>query len=147
MQTPTPTTSSFCVRLNSSVKDSVLDSLTANGISHASDLRTALPDVFRTLQDSNETTNCSRFIVIIFGSDNACISSCSASSSAPLTCLRNLLCYVEQEQRRFKDGNRTTLVTFTERVANINAGTEGAEAVVQLILVSGGPTVTVVLHR
>lgn len=108
-------------KANSLVKNRVFEKLPATGISRASNLRTALGDAFRTLRESNETTSCSRFIVVMLGSDDACFSSCPDSSTAPCTCVRDMLRHVEREQRRFKDGNRATLVTFTEQADKMNA--------------------------
>lgn len=94
----------------------VLNNLPATGISRWSKLRTALRDAFRTLRDSTVTTSCSRFIVIMLGARDACFSTCPEFASAPCTCVRDMLGYVEQQQRLIKYDNHVTLVIFTNQV-------------------------------
>lgn len=106
-------------KVNSSVQNKVLEKLPTTAIPRASNLRAALRDAIPTRHDSNVTTSCSRFIVVMLGSEESCFSTCSVSK--PCTCTGEILDLVETEQSRFKDGNKATLVTSTERVGNMNA--------------------------
>lgn len=55
----------------------------------------------------------------MIGSDDTCFSRCS-SSSAPCTCVRDMLVDVERDQRQFRDDNNATLAISTERIGNMD---------------------------